>query len=423
MDVPDVSLIYPLMMLVQIFTNDYVLSYKILAAILAGTFTVLLFLLALKWTDNYKIALLLGCISLFSPHLTYFAAGYPKNLLGVIFFILLIYVADATRKVIPVSLLVLNFFGHRVTAVLGLLFLLTRGFRPYVLMVFVAVIVAGGFFLPGILSFLDVERFRGVVSGDLQFAPYSFIRSVGFKLISPWWLIEIVACCIIFFTAIVYTIKKHDRQLTSILVILALLIFPFFTWSDNGPAIRFFLIFILLCPLLLIFLLKSTKKSYVLLGTSAAVVVCSFFSYRSYDPAKHDPPYSLYSIVARGITSSIPAGSCELIIAHKSLAEYIVYATGIDAMSWIPEYPIEDARLWRVSEGVKDVQLSFYLDPEDLAFVHRLTPSYVLVPEDSWQKLLRRAGAEGDEELLRELTNWRNPDSVRPKYMLQKKAF
>ncbi|HZY83050.1 MAG TPA: hypothetical protein VFE50_26205 [Cyclobacteriaceae bacterium] len=418
MDVPDISLIYPLMMVVQVFTGDYVLSYKLLAAILAATLTMSFFLLALKWTDNYKTALILGSMGLFSPHLTYFAAQYPKNLLGVVLFIWLLYASDSKRKVVIVLMMILNFVGHRVTAVLGLLYLVIRGFSPYVVIIIGAAIMAAGFFLPGILNLFDVERFHGVISTGLQFTPYSFIKSFGFDLIGPWWLIEIVAACIVFFAAIVYAVKKPDRRLTSILFVLAVLIFPFFVWSENGPAIRFFLIFILLCPLLLIFFLRSIEKNYL----AFVLITCSFFSYRTYDPAKHDPNYELYCLVATQAVSKVRADSIELIIAHKALAEYIVYSTGIDAMSWIPEYEIDKARLWRIAEGVKDVQFNCYLDPDDMAFVHRITPTYCLIREDYWTKFLLRIKNDSNEELLNDLTNWKNPSKMRPKFLLKNKS-
>jgi hypothetical protein len=113
--------------------------------------------------------------------------------------------------------------------------------------------------------------------------------------------------------------------------------------------------------------------------------------------------------------------SCDLIIAHKSLAEYIVYTTKIDAMSWLPEYAIDKAKLWRVASDVKDIQLNFYLDPRDLKFTHRLTPSYCFIREDIWQKFLEQVKKDGDEELWSELMTWKNPQTVRPNYLLKRK--
>jgi hypothetical protein len=427
MDVPDISLVYPLMMLVQIFTGDYVLSYKLTASILAGGFTVSLFLLALKWGEDYRKALLPGCLGVFSPHLTYFACQYPKNLLGLVFFVWLLYVADSRYRIVPILLLALNFVGHRVTAVLGFVFLLgnvilERAGRmlPYVLIIFVVLFVAGGALLPGVLNFFDVERFRGVVSGELQFAPYSFLRSFGTALVSPWWLAEIILSCVFFFASLWYVLRERDSRLAIMLFILAALIFPFFEWSTDGPAFRFFLMFVLLSPVTLIFLLKPLRTNYVTDGICVMLIAASFFSFKSYDPARHDPPYKVYGSISAQLQSTVDA---ELIIAHKALAEYIVYSTGVDAMSWIPEYKVDPERLWRIAEGVRDIQFDFYLEPDDLKLVHRLTPSYTLLREDCWQKFLQRVKDDGNNELLQELTSWKNPDKVRPYFLLRNKGL
>jgi hypothetical protein len=167
--------------------------------------------------------------------------------------------------------------------------------------------------------------------------------------------------------------------------------------------------------------MESVKTMYVLESAWIVLIACSFFSYRSYDASKHDPPYKLYSNVAEQILSNVGADSCELIIAHKSLAEYIVYSTGVDAMSWIPEYEIADSRLWRIAEGVKDVQFNFYLDSADVSFVHRLTPSYSLIREDCWQRFILNVRKDGNEEMLRDLTTWKNPSRLRPGFMRRNK--
>lgn len=427
MHVPDASLIYPLMMFVQLFTDDYVLSFKILAAVLAGAFTMSLLLLTIKWSKDIRIGIVVASVSLFSPHLTYFAAQYPKNLLGVICFLWLLYVVESKNRLLPVLLLALNFFGHRATAVLGFLFLLIglslqriKGLIPYVLILFTALFVAGGFFLPGILNLFDTERFEGMFSVHPQFAPYSFVESFGTELVSGWWLAEIVMGCVVFFMAVVSLIQKnHNTWLISLVLVLSLLIFPFFEWSTDGPAFRFFMIFILLCPLLLIFMLRSVQTRYVLESVTLLLIIFSLFSYKSYDPSKHDPPYDLYDVVGKEILSNVKKDSCGLIIAHKSLAEYIVFSTGIDAMSWIPEYDISGERLWRVAHGVKDIQFSHYLEPTDLQFVHRLTLSYSLIREDCWKKFLLSVEKDNNEDLLQELATWKNPDRMRPKFLMK----
>lgn len=428
MDVADSSLIYPLMMAVQFLIGNYIIMYKVTAALLASAFGVLAYLLSLKWSGRNTVALIVGCFCLFSPHLTYFAAQYPKNLLGVIFFMTLLYGADARLKVVPLLLLVLNFFGHRVTAVLSLAYLILYeamkrmpGRMAVMLVLFLFVFAVAGFFLPGILNFFDLERLQGIFSKHPQFAPYAFVSTFGPDLISPWWLAEVVFCCLVFVVALVLAAKavvqkKADPTLTAMILITTFLIFPFFDGSMDAPGFRLLLVFLLLCPLFITFLLKDVSLNYIAPVSCALLLLFSAFSYKSYDPSRHD---GLYSMMCKEIVASHEP--CELIIAHKSLAEYVVYATGTDAMSWIPEYNIEKKKLWRIAAGVKDVQYSFYLTADDLKHIRRLSPSYCFVREDVWKKFLSNAKKDGNEELLSELTTWRNPDKVRPYFLLKNK--
>ena len=86
----DFSLIYPVMRVVNWFSGDYILTFKMTAAIIAGSTTFGIYHLTKRWSGNMYLAILMGSISLFSPHLTYFAAQYPKNLLGFVFLLFFI---------------------------------------------------------------------------------------------------------------------------------------------------------------------------------------------------------------------------------------------------------------------------------------------------------------------------------------------
>jgi hypothetical protein len=331
-------------------------------------------------------------------------------------------------------LLILNFFGHRITAVLSFLSLLAHylfvrlpRYSIVIVIVFSLLFLIAGFLIPGILNLFDAERFRGIFTSSYpQFAPYSFVKTFGAELISGYWLAEIVSVCIVFAVAVVYagvqTVrKKIDHRMTTLLIILMVLIFPFFEWSLEGPAFRLLFVFILVCPLLTVFLIKDLRNSYVTGVLCVSFLLAGLLSYKSYRPGKHDPPYGVYNVAAQHITSTVDMSTCELIIAHKSLAEYIVYATGIDAMSWIPEYEIEAEKLWRVAADVKDIQFSFYLEAKDLGLIHRLSPSYCFIREDIWKKFLGNVEKDHNTALLEELRGWRNPDKMRPYFMLKNK--
>lgn len=91
----------------------------------------------------------------------------------------------------------------------------------------------------------------------------------------------------------------------------------------------------------LIFLLPPTRR-WAMVAVGGMLLMCGALSFRSYVPSKHDPPYELYDRIAERVQTLLPQDQEKLIIADKTLAEYIVYATGIEAMSWLPEYEIDE---------------------------------------------------------------------------------
>ena len=127
---PEASLIYPLLRFWLWCTGDYVLMYQYCAAALAGAFAAMM-----VWTARSGAgAWLFGGWALFSPQLTYFASQYPKNLLGVV--LLLAFIGSlpgaigrqqASRFILPVILLIVNYFGHRMTFGLALAYWLIWG--------------------------------------------------------------------------------------------------------------------------------------------------------------------------------------------------------------------------------------------------------------------------------------------------------
>ncbi|HIA37721.1 MAG TPA: hypothetical protein EYN89_13555, partial [Flavobacteriales bacterium] len=146
----DLSLIYPLLVLAKSVTGNYVVAYKLTAALLSGLFSFGLYQLAISWTKSHRIAVILALISLFSPQLTYFAAQYPKNLLGMVLFMGFLVSLSARKHYYPIFLLVLNYFGHRLTfglsGIVGIIYFLNKQFSRKTLFA----IVGGGLFLLGI---------------------------------------------------------------------------------------------------------------------------------------------------------------------------------------------------------------------------------------------------------------------------------
>jgi hypothetical protein len=151
---------------------------------------------------------------------------------------------------------------------------------------------------------------------------------------------------------------------------------------------------------------------------------CAAFSWKSYQPSLHDPNYDLYHKVAADVydkTESPKKGIPELLSSHKSLAEYISWENGIATMSWLPEYPIDSAKLWRIAADVEPFYLDKYLKNAPTKQYKITGSSYIILPEYRWQEYLSNIHAANDSSAIRDVSTWRNPDRIRPSYLLRKK--
>ncbi len=431
--IEDYSLIYPFLRVNCWFTGDYVLGFKVAAALLAGGATFAMFLLARQWSGSIYLAVLVGSVSLFSPHLTYFTAQHPKNLLGVLFFLLFLYTLSSKQSWKPALLLGLNFFGHKLTLGLSLVFgglmlvfkkinLKTASFLVFI--AFLLLLMSQ--FLPGLPGINDLERFQSSFSKMPQFSPWSFVAAFGQNgKISSFWLGEIVLASAIYFLSIPFLFRVEKRAVSwSFFVICTLLLFPFLKWSLSGIAYHFFLVFILLSSLFLCLMItrnEARRQKFILLGISILLMVGSIFSFRSYFPEKHDPNVEKYKELVRKSVDFLQEKPVHAIIAHTGLAEYFTYATGIHAIPWVPESVDEKEKLWRIATNIRASELENHLTATDLESVNRLNVKYFLLPEYLWQKVIRAAEAEENTYLLEKINTWRNPYEVRSEYLMKKK--
>lgn len=424
----DWSLIYPLLLAVHSICGDYVLAYKITAALLAGGVTLGFYGVAYRWSGSLTIALLLGSLSLFSPHLTYFTAQYPKNLLGLLLLLAFLYTLASQRRVLTLGLLLLNYFGHRLTFGLSALFLvfwiglkkIPLAWLAWSLVALAGIVVLSLGFksLPG---WVDLGRFAGSFSTEPQLATYSFLTTFEGP-ISLFWRGELIWTTALYVLSIPFLIKiPHSKQALALFGICTILLFPFFEWSYTSMAYRFFLVFVLLTPLFLALLLPARVHRIKLLVLALLLMGGSIFSYKSYQPTQHDANYKLYARLTENAQAALQEKPVELVIAHNALAEYFTFTTGIDAMPWLPEYAIAPEKAWRIAAGVRLSELEYYLLPEEIRQVVRIGVRYYLLPEHLWQKALEKAAAEGEEVLLKKWKTWRNPYRLRPDFLLKKK--
>jgi len=471
---PEASLIYPYLRLFYWLTGDYVVAMKIGSAVLCGIFTLLL-------CRRSQSLPLLGAWSLFSPQLTYFAAQYPKNLLGLVLFVAFVrslnWAISKQRAwmILPIILLTINYFGHRMMFGLAVLYLflwlgyqykersrrawcfhqahlkqdtqrkhplrrLHLVFSPSAVMkagkmLFALGTVLGLFLLagqifPGLAHITDLDRLRGTFNWQPQFAPWSFVQSFGLERISGWWIFEIAVITGYWLTGLFYSRKSISNP--SLFWLCGFLLFPFLEWSLTGLAWRMFLVFVLLAPLAFDFHNVPKKASIVFF---TALVAASFFSWKSYSPKLHDPDYALFKRVTVNanlqlsdpdffgskLSESSTLSQPELFITHNALAEYFTFTTGTDAMPWLPEYAVDSSKLWRIAAGVHGQTLRYFAGVENALKIKNLGAGYFLLPENVWQLALRNARTEGDVYFLETAESWLNPHRIRPAFLLKRK--
>jgi len=432
----DLSLIYPLLLLTYKVTGDYVLSYKLLTSILCGFLVIIIGLTVKKWTHKNHLAVLLASLTAFSPHLSYFSSQFPKNLLGIVLFILLLYFIDSKKKLVMLFLIILNYFGHRMTAVLSIIsvtiYFFTEIKHAKKILLFGSIFVllfSGSLFIPGVLNPLDLERFNNILAIEINFPLKSFQDYFGEYRLSAIWKTEIIVYSLLFYIFIVLLLVKRDFKNNKyqfvLLMTLMILVAPIYKWSVDGAAFRFYLAFIVLAPLTLTSIhsflpdKKYLKFSFYIVS-GILITVRAFTSY-GYNSELHDPSYDFYNSITDMALKKVPQENIELIIAHKSLAEYFTFKTGIDVLPWEVEYEVQKEKLWRIVTDIEYQTLKYYTEKEEKQYLFQVGINYFILRDDVWRKILLKIENENESDILERLNTWRNPSRIRPNYLLKNK--
>ena len=456
----DSSLVYPLMRLIHWFSGDYVLSFKLMSALLASSFVVLVYFFGKKIT-TYGTTILLAFYLLWSPHLTWFAAQYPKNLLGLNLMILFFLSCKSRYWWLPVIILLINYFGHRMTFILSAIYFLIFVFEKVisrnqflknifsnwkkwgigVFAILISLMVIN-YFSSGLLHITDLERFDGMITMQPHFAPFTFFNEYNEgKRLSVFWKMEIGLSVLFCFVGVLFLLLRKEQSIRStdcftedsphkrrrwlgesktIFILCSILIFPFLKWSLTSMSFRFVLVFILLSPLFLatVFSIKDSR-GWAVVGV--LLLIGSFFSWKSYQPELHDAPYAKYDRVTKSTFDFIKNKNPDLVIAHNALAEYFTFTTGVDALPWQPEYETPEGKLWRIAADVRYPLFRTYLEEEDFKSIQRIGVRYYLMKESVWQKFKNSLLENNELGILEQINTWRNPYKVRPSYLTQSK--
>lgn len=422
-----ISIIYPLLLVFKVLFNDYVLGWKVFAALVGTTSILSAYLIIKEITNNKEVALFIANFYVWSPHLFYFSAQYAKNLLGFSCFLLFLFFLIKRKFVLTLLLLVLNFLVHKLTGTLALVAFIGVVFNAYVGKIVKVKLLSWGLLLfvmlfsfPIIIDLDDFMRQSDLFTVQPQFELFYFLDD--FKgLLHLNWRIEIyLVYCVCFALLVTLLYKKctsSDYWLIPILFIL--LNIPFIKWDISGFSFRFFMFSILFGGLMLGLLMAEVRNKKITYSLSLICIVGSLWSLKTYNPVLHDPPNKVFEVVLNKIEDSSIIEQSELMIAHKGLAEFIKFYSGKDAMAWIPEYPIHEDSLWRITSGISRFQLSAVVLDKDM---YELGFDYIMVREKDWQYFLSYV-KENNNSFYDDYTDWTNPNSMRPAFMKKYKRI
>jgi hypothetical protein len=424
------NLYYPILISINFILNDPVMAVKVLSALLATLFGVSIYYLAKSLKLPIFISFFAVSLIIFSPELTYFTAQWPKNLLGLIIYILLLQAIVRKSLLSIIICLVLGYFSHRMTAVLGLMTVVIWLANNQLSLKFKVVFVLGGLlglslihFSPGLFSFYDFERLNGIFSNEISYAPWEFYQLFGAEKISSWWSFELILYSFVwvgFITHLIIRLIKSQEIKSieiAIAVVFLVLLFPFYEFTLSNIPYRFFHASLVLSPILLLFIAPDKvglKKIYMIF--TAIIIIMTGFSWRTYNPTIHDPDYKKYDQMSRKLEQYWDKnGKPELIIGHKSMAELITYKTKVDVLPWQPEYQIAEDKLYRIAYTPFKRLFEFYTNTTPFS----LGSNYFYVKESDWQKFLSGIQSKENEELFLIHQDWKNPNEIRPNYLLK----
>lgn len=423
---PDYSLIYPLLLLVKFFVNDFVSAYKISASIVVAAYVLVLFFAAYRIAVEKKlmVAVLVAVCGLFSPTAVFFISQFLKNFLGIVFLLLFIGALTRGKWYIILPLFIITFLTHRMTGVIALIFLFHHYFNKRqwkVFLIFLTIPILASLFIPGALNIFDISRFGGEFQAKPQFAQMSFLEFYGTEKISIIWIAEIIIFTGLWLLFIVkeisfFSLEPDKKIKIAFWVIGFILIFPFFQFNAEGPALRFLLTFLMISPLLLAFIASKIPK-YIVWTFCAIFALASIFSYKVYNPKDFDPPYSEYQSLTKSTIAAISRQKTNLVITHKAFAEYFTFTASLDAMPWKPEESKNKDSIIRISCGIEQYEFRENLDSAEMVSIKRIGLRYYLMPEKLWQKFEESANRSNDSLLMQKLHSWENPWQIRPEFI------
>ena len=302
--VEDSSLIFPYLIQFAKIFDDLILSYKVAISVLSGLFAVATVKLAANFTKEMWTLSIVGLWLIYSPTLTYLTAQFPKNLLGLVFFVLFLKYLIRQNYWLALLFFIHLFITHRMTAGLGVItagayfiFQMKPNTLKYIIPLGIAAIVAA-LYLPGVFHLSDLQRLSSSVFSSVQFPPYAFLQYIGEHNIHFFWLAEIIILVLVFLflgyhIILRYLQKKPYLAFLYLFIPLFVLVLPFYSFQNAGIGYRFYLAFsVLAIPLF--FFLKPLSNYKIKLPLICLIIAGGLLYSFDYEPETYSPPYDWY---------------------------------------------------------------------------------------------------------------------------------
>jgi len=134
-----------------------------------------------------------------------------------------------------------------------------------------------------------------------------------------------------------------------------------------------------------------------------------------------DPPYKTYFKITEKTALLLKNKNFDIIVAHKGLAEYFTFITGIDALPWQPESKYTIEKTWRISSGISFSDFRYYLKEEETDSIKKVGIDYFLLHETLWQRFIAKIKQNDEMNLMKTVCSDQNPYKLRPAYLLKGK--
>ena len=415
--------------LIQRLLGDPVLAVKGGVSFLAGAAAPAGFLYGLYATGRFNRGFLLGFFLAVSPSLTYLCAHFPKTAGAIAFLFMALALLEkgltqANHKATILTLSLFFFlalaFAHKLIFLLGTWVALgtlldrasvpvraQRGTLVFAFLLSVALLAAGKVLLP-----TDILRLFPALTWPQGWP----LRLLGERIfLHPVLRAEIILGVFAILPGFLLFRARLDFQyrMGAWILLIPALFNPFLNYQVLDVGYRLVLTVFLPGAVLWAFWCADRRAGFY--GGLALCGLMFFFTKKVYDPRFDEKNFFTY----RQVIDRMPHTDFPLVICHLGLNYYYTWATGQDALAFLPDdnvYPPD--RTWRISWGVsRDAYEDILGESNKTGFspIQMLTPDYALVREDVWRLFSNRIPRGS---FLQEVaTSWRNPHAPRPPFI------